>query len=112
MGFLKLIVQGFFACVELSWVVPDQVWGVEGGLSRGVELEWTRVVSVLCISYLLARCVIAPMACQSCNVFHRRRGEVALRKLFLHDASKSPNRDQGPVTLAIRSSQSCKYRES
>ena len=28
----------------------------------------------------------APTACQSCNVFHRRREEVALRKLFLRNA--------------------------
>ena len=34
-------------------------------ISYVFELEWTRVVSVLCVAYFLACCVIVPTACQS-----------------------------------------------
>ena len=27
-------------CVELSWVVPDQVWGGRGGAVKGAPMVW------------------------------------------------------------------------
>ena len=44
------------------------------------ELGWTQVVSVLCFAFFLT------CDCSSCDVFHCRREQVALRKLFLHNA--------------------------
>ena len=74
---------GFFCVAErlVNWDRHNR------GLANNTEhahvsgLEWTQVVSVLCVACFLAGCVIAPTACQSCNVFRRRR-EEAMRKLF------------------------------